>query len=234
MRHEQFNFSSGEEVLSGVRIVDKDSPQPKLLFLHGGGSSTKERFFWLAEDLLEKKIGSILFDFSGHGQSTGEISSSSLAKRTEEAKQAAQEIYHPIAVLGSSMGAYVAIQLTQCIPTHTLILFNPAIYTREAWNTPFTEDFTRIIQKTDSWRDSDALEILENFKGNLLVAIGEDDEVIPQEVITLLDKHSPSAKRKEIFRIPKCTHNLHQCFAENPDVKEQVINIIVEIVESVA
>lgn len=231
MRQEQFNFKVGAEKLSAIKLASDNLNQANLLFLHGAGVSTKGRFLYLAESLLEQGIGSVLFDFSGHGESTGTLSSSSLAKRAAEARKAMEYANQPLAVLGASMGAYTAIQLTKDTPVQALILFCPAIYTQAALETPFAEDFSRMIRKKNSWRDSDALAILESFQGNLLIVIGENDEVIPPEVITLLDKHSPNAKHKEVIRIPNCTHNLHLCFSENPNAKEKVINTIVKMIK---
>jgi pimeloyl-ACP methyl ester carboxylesterase len=230
VRQEQFRFSVGNEKLSAIKVAD-DVHEAQVLFLHGAGASTKERFLWLAEALREQGIGSVLFDFSGNGESTGTMSSSSLAQRTREAQAALQHVQQPVAVLGASMGAYSAILLTQYILVQTLILFCPAIYTKEAFNVPFTAEFSRIIRKQHSWRDSDALEILERFTGNLLIVIGDDDEVIPGEVITLLDKHSPRVKEKEVMRLPKCTHNLHLCFLENPAAHDRLTNTIVRMIK---
>lgn len=230
MRHEKFNFKVGREKLSALKLLDARH-QASMLFLHGGGSSNKERYLWLAEALLNEGIGSVSLDFSGHGESSGTVKSSSLAQRIREARGALEYTTPPRAVFGSSMGAHTAIQLTKELPIQTLILFNPAVYTSKAQEVYFTEEFTTLIRRPHSWRDSDALETLEDFKGNLLIVIGEDDKVIPPEVIKLLDKHSPNVKKKEIMRLPNCTHNLHLCFSENPTAKDKMINTVVGMIK---
>lgn len=232
MSQERLTFPAGEETLAAIKLTDKTVDKVHLLLLHGGGTSNKERYLYLAQELVGHGIGSLSIDFSGHGESTGITASSSLAKRAREASAALAHVEQPRAVCGSSMGAYTAVKLTQDHPIQTLILFNPAMYTRQAYDVPFAAEFTRLIREPQSWRNSDAWEILENFRGRLLIVIGDKDEVIPPEIITLLDTHSPHVKEKEIIIIPDCTHNIHEGLAKNPAIKERVVETMVRMINN--
>ena len=61
-----------------------------------------------------------------------------------------------------------------------LILLVPAVYTPQAYEIPFrSRRFQPSFASPDSWQDSDAFRILEEFNGNLLVIAAEADAVIP-------------------------------------------------------
>jgi pimeloyl-ACP methyl ester carboxylesterase len=64
--------AAGEDV--AVEVLTNDPRQkPKLLILHGAGKSSRARFKRLAETLLKHYgVGSLIFDFPSHGESSGE------------------------------------------------------------------------------------------------------------------------------------------------------------------
>lgn len=110
----------------------------------------------------------------------------------------------------------------------SLILFAPAIYDKRAYGIPFTKRFSDMIKEKRSWENSDIFSILEKFKGNLLIFIGEKDEVIPNKVIQLLDQHSPHAANKEIVVLPGAGHAIHTWIQEKPNLADEVAKKIVE------
>lgn len=215
-----FTIKVGQETLAGT-ILDNGNfcATPRFVFLHGGGDySIKERIYDFAEPILKKKINILTFDFSGHGESTGQIKESSLKKRVMEAKEVINQFVteSPIIFSGASMGGYIALKILKSYNVKTLILFGPALYDAKAYDVRFDQGFTQIIREPESWGNTDALKTLENFEGNLLIVIGEKDEVIPPGVIQLIYHHAKKARKKEIYIIPNCPHKINTWIVDYP------------------
>jgi pimeloyl-ACP methyl ester carboxylesterase len=208
---------------------------PNFVFLHGAGLSTKEKIFNIAKPIIKNGIDVLAFDFSGHGESTGKLKKSSLFKRVNEAKEIINQFASkkPLTLCGASMGGFVAIKMLEFCEIDKLILLCPALYDTKAYHVPFDDGFTEIIRVPTSWRNSDALTILEKFTGKLLIIIGEKDEVIPNEAIDLLIKHTPKVKQKEIYRIPNCPHQMSAWLTDNkPELEKTQNKIMVFLSES--
>lgn len=197
------------------------------MVLHGAGDSSRERFSRMREHLNADGLPSVCFDFIGHGQTGGNLRSTSLQKRT---KQAAAVIRHtcafPLTLIAASMGAYTAIKLTQLFPVKNLVLLVPAVYTPVAYHLPFGPEFSAAIRTPNSWRESDAFGILEKFKGHLLVVAAENDQVIPKEIITLIHESAKHAKTNRIHTVPNSGHR--SLFPEDRDF-DRTMNMIIEM-----
>ena len=183
-------FEAGKENITGTIIGTNTEKKSDFIFLHGAGKSTKEKAHGFFDTLLFKTIPNITtFDFSGHGESSGTLKKSSLQKRIFETKTAI-DLYttkSQLTVCGTSMGGYIALTMLDYYNVKNLILFAPAVYNDEALALPFDAGFTEAIRKPKSWQKSSVLQSLENFTGNLLLVIGTQDEVIPKDVIALID-----------------------------------------------
>ena len=202
---------------------------PSLLFLHGAGTANKNRAEYLQEEIKDCGIESYSFNFSGH--SGIDLEESSLEKRYKEAKRVIKELNlkKPLSLFGSSMGAYIAIKLLEEFEISNLILFCPALYSSKAFNISFGPNFTKILREINSWKNSDAFEIIKNFKGNLRIFIGEKDEVVPKQLIEMLDENSRNTSSKKIIIIPQATHALHQFISENKMWKARVKDEICQL-----
>ena len=115
------------------------------------------------------------------------------------------------------MGGYIAIKMLKLYHVETLILVCPALYDAKASDVRFDLGFTEIIRSPESWRNTDVLKTLEAYTGNLLVVMGENDEVIPPGVIELIMRHTPHARKKELYSIPDCPHKIHQWIVDYPN-----------------
>ncbi len=212
MRNQKsFIFKVKDENIAGMILSKKENIDlPKFVYLHGAGIGQKERVNSISLPILNSGINILAFDFSGHGESTGELKKSSLQKRVNEAKEIIDHFAskEPLTICGSSMGGYVSIKLLEHFKIDTLILFCPALYDKNAYSVRFDEGFTEILRSPESWKNTDVLSLLENFTGKLLIIIGEKDEVIPKGVIDLINNHTPNAKKKEIYIIPNCPHRM--------------------------
>jgi len=184
--------------------------------------------------LATLNIESFTFDHSGHGESTGELKKSSLKKRVDEATEAlkASSLSTPISLCGFSMGGYVSIKLAESLGLENiqnLILFCPGIYNAEAYSVQFDQGFTDILRTKDSWENSDAFQILDKFTGNLLIIIGDQDEVIPEGIADQLYESTSSAKSRELIYLPGCTHSINSWFKNNPEEANRIIQKIASL-----
>jgi pimeloyl-ACP methyl ester carboxylesterase len=104
------------------------------------------------------------------------------------------------------MGAYTAIKLAETFSVANLILLVPAVYTPQAYETSFGPAFSAVIRVPDSWQDSDAFRILEEFKGHLLVIAAEADAVIPMAVIQKIQAAAGQAATNRLHIVPESRH----------------------------
>ena len=183
-----------------------------------------------AKPVVEQGSSIGAFDHSGHGESTGEEKKSSLEKRVREACAVIDGFAGDSlrTVCGSSMGGYVAIKMLEKYPLQNLILYCPAVYDKAAYSVPFDSGFTEIIRQPESWKNTDAVGILENFHGNLLVIIGSEDITIPKGVIELINNHASNTKRKEILIVPGAPHAIHSWLGDRPQEAAKVANKVAE------
>ena len=177
------------------------------IVLHGAGQSSLERFSRMRDRLNASGLPSVCFDFIGHGRTGGDIRSTSLCSRTEQAAAVIRRTCtEPLTLIAASMGAYTAVKLTELFSVENLILLVPAVYTPLAYHLPFGPQFSKAIRAPGSWRESDAFTILERFQGNLLVVAAENDSVIPDGVITGIHGAAKNSRTNQVYTIPGSGH----------------------------
>lgn len=233
IKEEELQFKVDNEVLSALSLLPPSGAKHQIFSFHGAGSSSKDRILYLLRELsMRSNLGALAFDFSGHGESSGSIGELSLKKREQQAEEAVNKFGNePLHLIGSSMGGDTALRMLEYVRPHTIVLFAPALYTDDVYETPFGTDFTAAIRKPESWKQASAvLSLLEGYTGQLLIFIGEEDEVVPRGVIDLLDTHSTQVSRKEIVRLPGCDHSIHSYISENAQIKEEVIHKILDFI----
>ncbi len=221
---EKFEVPYGPDWLKGDTIsVDGKAD---LFFLHGAGTSSRERFVSLREALLEKGIGSTAFDHIGHGETGGELLGSSLEDRTVQASVVLSGLETPPrAFFGTSMGAYTAIRLAVDTPVDALILGVPGVYAPEAYAVPFGPDFSAILRRERSWETSDAFDFLSHFNGKLLIIRAMRDEVVPSEIPERLFESALQASHREILDVD-CDHQIMRHVHSDPQILEDFANKI--------
>lgn len=224
-----------EETISGI-IFSKNNINlaPQFIFLHGAGTGVKERVLSIATPIIEHNINILAFDFSGHGESSGQLKQGSLEQRVHEAKAMIDQFASkekPLIVCGSSMGGFVAIKLLEFFEINTLILLCPALYDKKAYATTFDDGFTEIIRSPESWKKTDALPLLENFTGRILIVMGEKDTVIPPGVIELINYHTPHAIKKELYFIENCPHNIATWISDHQFEQNKLHQKILKYIE---
>lgn len=225
----EFSTKYQEHTLSADRWYTKGQLE-EVILLHGGGTSSKAGFIRLRETLINMGLGTLSFDFLGHGQSGGTLEGFSLKDRVDQAKaiinSSVSNENSKLNIMGFSMGAYIATLLTQHYNVSRLGLFIPAMYSRKAYEIPFGPNFSKVIRKPQSWLDSDGFQVIRNFHGNLLIVSAENDGIVPATIPELLYKNSVNCEWKHHYIIPEGTHNLSKLAYDAPHQRYSLLHNI--------
>ena len=228
-----FQVNFGSNTLIGDVLGPKNSP--RVLVLHGAGNSNRDRFRTLREELFAEGISSAAFDFVGHGDTGGDLKNSSLSSRTRQACRVVDSLnlQQPISVIGASMSAYTSVKLLEHFQIKSLILLVPAMYTSQAYTTPFNRGFSDIIRQPQSWVQSDAWRILADYTGRLLIVAGENDQIIPRDVINRIYDSAVNAVERKLYIAPNAAHFVFTDLRENDPAEfnyvfDQICNILRE------
>ena len=201
--------------------------KPTIFSLHGGGPSNRVRASYIAEEFCRHGKSTLRFDFSGQGDSSGLMAESSLQKRRMEALAIAKHLQpEGTVVIGTSMGAHIACRLTSFMPISHLVLFCPAAYGAAAETAAFGSDFTSIIRQPQSYLDSLAWSDLSTFKGHAAIIIGNEDAIIPGEVVELYQGSLKQAASLVTLNIGNCPHNIHDWLGQNPAQQRMVLDFL--------
>ncbi|WP_176644804.1 alpha/beta hydrolase [Duganella sp. SG902] len=220
--------------LKGDHYVGRDSN--RILYLHGAGNSTRRGHHLLRGALQRRGLGSVCFDAVGHGDTGGTLAESSVASRTRQAQAvlaavAGRALPEPLVVIGSSMGAYNAIRLSERHRVDALVLIVPGVYTPSAYEVPFGPAFSAIIRRERSWADSDAWDILSRFEGRLLVIHAEHDAVIPLEISERLVAAATRAESRQLHIVRGAEHNrLWSLLEETPEHFDAAVDMVAAMV----
>lgn len=205
--------SGGYRITGNLSQVESKSKIWSLC-LHGGGTATKEKYLRWQKHLSTKGIHSLAIDFLGIGESEGIFHESSLSNRIQNAKDAIEYIHTitfespTIIINGSSMGGYIAACVCNYEPDIAgIILTSAAAYTPSANDKKFGPEFTQTLKTTTNFSNSIAFRELERYKGRILVAYGNHDSVIPEEV---KQKYKREALRRlgNYVEIQSCGHKM--------------------------
>ncbi|HEX4774539.1 MAG TPA: alpha/beta fold hydrolase [Candidatus Saccharimonadales bacterium] len=215
--------------IDGEQIVCESSLHAKnAVILHGGGPSMLERYYSLAEQLINRGVGVILFGFSGHGESSGKLEDQSLERRVWQAREVIREIvpHGPLYLIGFSMGAQAVCDLLPELAdrTESVLLACPAIYADSAHGLRFgNPQFTSILRTPGSWKISRAYENLRHFSGKAIIAIGSEDEVIPKGIIKLLQE---AAQNPVYLEYPGATHKFADWLGAHPQELAELVKLL--------
>jgi pimeloyl-ACP methyl ester carboxylesterase len=214
-------------------VISKNS-RPEVLILHGAGNSSRGDFRLFRQQLLNHEISSAAFDFVGHGNTGGELKSSSLISRTRQACSVVDSLnlQQPFSVIGASMGADIAVKLLEQYQIKNLILIVPAMYDSKAYQVAFNKGFTEIIRRPQSWDHSDAWQILSEYKGRLFIIAAENDVVIPLGIVNRIYDSAVKAEKRTLFVAPEASHAVFTDLrSNNPESFCSVLGQIVEILK---
>lgn len=215
----------------GYRFAKNQKKLSTFVAIHGATSGNPNRLLSFAKSVVEMGLSIVTVDHSGCNKDYHFQQEMSLKERVFEVdaliKKYVDHQAKDLTFYGESMGGYVAIKLAEKYRPKNLILFCPAIYDFAAFDVPFGPDFSTIIRKDESWKKSDAGKVLQNFKGNMLLIIGDKDTVIPSGVIDYIDIHTQHLIKKEIIKIPGAPHKMHEWMLSNPTEAQQIADKVV-------
>jgi pimeloyl-ACP methyl ester carboxylesterase len=201
--------------LTGANETDKAD----ILILHGAGDSHRGRAAYLADLYAQNGLSALRFDFSGHGESSGEMLQASLNKRLSEARHMAKTYLRqdkPATVLGVSMGGHVASRLLPDFNIGHLVLFCPAAYPAASEDKQFGADFRAIISQS-RYQDAPQWPDLKAYTGMATLIMGESDTIIPAEVIRLYVDALEQQSDFVHIGIPDAGHALYDYLPSHPD-----------------
>jgi pimeloyl-ACP methyl ester carboxylesterase len=224
MNERRFELDVDDETVVGGILGTANAPG--VLFLHGAGQSHRQRQRPLREDLAAQGLGSVAFDFSGHGDSSANTPGS-LKKRLREAEQVRQHVdpQHRIhTVAGTSMSGEIAIRLacSDAGDIDHVVLMVGAIYDRAAFALPFGPGFSAAIRRPGSWRDAETLELIRGYRGGLTIIRTLDDAVIPFDVADLLVEAAQSARFRRLIDLPGVDHRLSEKLAQDAGLRQRI------------
>lgn len=196
-----------------------------VIILHGAGKANKQRYYSLAEEIMKRGKGVILFDFSGHGESSGKLAELSLNRRRDQAIAIIDTLIpdkSPLYFLGFSMSGQTVCDLLPKYGdrTKSILLGNAAMYRQDVYDLPFgSTEFTNKIRQGD-WETSRALEYLAHYEHKTIVAIGDQDEVIPRGVTQLFYQ---TARRPLSIEYAGVSHSLGLWLNKHPSELEKLV-----------
>ena len=204
-----------------------------IIFFHGLMSDiTGEKPSTFRKFCRKKKIGFLAFEYSGHGKSSGEFTSSNISKWTNDAKQlikAKLKKNKSLIFVGSSMGSWIALNLfpvfKKQIKGFVGISSAPEFLEKLMWK-KFTKKIKKIIMtrkiyylKKGQWTYPITKQLIMNGrknkvlnkKINLNIPItlfhGLKDEIVPLTFSKKILKIFPKAKKK-LIKIKNGDHSL--------------------------
>lgn len=198
--------------VDGERLVCEFAIRKRTaVILHGAGTSSRKRMYNLARALLEQNVGVVLFDFSGHGDSSGKLTELSLARRQLQAQAVIDSLVPPnihLYLMGFSMGAQTVCDILPYYASRvaSILLGCPAMYSQVVHDLPFgAPTFTAILRTAESWAKSKAPARLAAYQGPVIVAIGTEDNVIPKGVV---ERYKQAARRLKYIEYRGVDHRL--------------------------
>lgn len=149
-------------------------PEKIALLIHGGNSDLSS--LSPLEDLLRKKnIATLSFNLSGLNSTSK--TKSSLSQNINESIAFYSLLKKVDIVIGYSLGGYIAIHLAKKFQVDQLILFCPAIYSDQAVNKTYGNEFKNEISKPYSFYSSSIWHFLMEYKREVLIVYGELDGI---------------------------------------------------------
>ncbi|CAL9314427.1 alpha/beta hydrolase [Streptomyces sp. SudanB182_2057] len=201
------------------------------LLLHGAGNGSKERSLPFLDDFAGHGCRALAFDFSGHGESTGELAELSLRRRYEQAVSvldAHAPADDPLIIVGFSMSGQTVADLMRHYGRRVAAvgLCAPAVYGQDAWDVPFGNGdsrFSELIRTPDSWRGSPALEVFRAYAGRAVLAVPGHDTIIPAAVTEAVQEALSERARFSRFDLPDAEHMLGLWFRDHAEDRREFV-----------
>ena len=247
--------------LEGRRLYNGEHEEPWILSIHGARADyTKSDA--VSFGLQERGYSLLGMNLSGHSKAgVREPEAVTLGDNVQEADVFFNYLNgnRKKVVIAYSLGGTPALKLLEkhAQEIDKLVLFYPGIYTTEAYNKHFGSEFRETITRPYSYRENDTVDLLQSFKGKLLLIKGQYDGLdpvvygkpeggsagevevdgesyyspIPKEVIDLVYAAVP-AERRNLIEIPNCGHSVVLWMREHTDEAAQFLDTLDDFLKS--
>lgn len=240
-----FEHNFGEYSLEGRILYNSRYEKPWLISVHGARSDyTKSDAVTVG--LRECGYSILGFNMSGHNPASKiPLEQTTLGNNVKET-----EVFYSYLdpqrkkkILAYSLGATPALKILgmHLDQVDRIVLFGPALYSVQAYDKHFGEEFRRTTSKPFSYRENDVIANLEAFQGRLLLIKGEYDALdpaahgkqegisagkveignkryyspIPKEVIDMIYNAVPP-QRREMIIVPGSDHGVVPWIIDHP------------------
>ncbi|MBU0962445.1 MAG: alpha/beta fold hydrolase [Nanoarchaeota archaeon] len=183
----------------------KDIIGPTMLILHAlTGKKENKTINFLAKRLPEFGYKTIQFDFSGHGESGGNIEEATVSKQLEDIKSVISQLkIKELIIIGNSFSVITALAFSKEKDVKGLILLGGRakyleyIKTLEKINTKYKLIDNIFIDESfvDDYKKYDPIKNISGLDIPILIIHGENDEIIPKEDAQILYNSCPSKKK---------------------------------------
>lgn len=236
-RLSSFTHDHDGERLSGVDSGDDGGREPAatVVLLHGAGiNGSKERLLPLLDEFVARGCRGLALDFSGHGESTGELRELSLRRRFEQAAaviDARVPADGPLVLVGFSMSGQTVADLARHYGERVAAigLCAPAVYAAEAWALPFGEgdgEFSTIIRAPEGWRASPALDAFREYSGRAVLAVPGRDDIIPPAVTEAVADALSTRAQFTRLELPDAEHWLGLWLRDHADDRREFVDAV--------
>lgn len=199
MFKQKINFKNSRKLNLSAIFEGEDKNAPVVVMCHGFHSSKDNPITSraLAQKLVEEDISVLRFDFSGHGQSQGDIDGITPLAGLDDLKSAIKNLgKRKIGLYGSSFGSYVVLLYATDQPVLALALKAPV----SDWSqVQISNDRgTKFRQEV---KDINIYQQAKNIKAPTLIIHGDQDDVVPlSQSQRLLKSLGSKTKRLEIIK----------------------------------
>jgi hypothetical protein len=225
-------FKVGEETLAATKIYAASHKEPSVISFHGfGQTASRTRIRYMLDYLAQHGLSSACFDFSGNGDSTN-VESATLNLRTKQALAAANELGRKegsLALIGTSMGGFIAALLAPQLKPRSVVLISPAIYADEAMEIKLDQNFPTAARASGDYMNSSALRALSTFEGKLLIIAAERDTVLPKGTIDLYAGCARSAKSAKVITLDTAEHKVNLWLQEQEEERSRVLSEVLAV-----
>jgi len=182
------------ESISGT-LITPGTLVPGVLFVHGWGGS-QSQYVARAREIAALGCICLTFDLRGHERTRGMYETVSRAENLQDLLAAYDTLAarrhvdpNAIALVGSSYGGYLGAILTSMRPVKWMALRVPALYVDADWTSPKLQlhkdhDLKGYRKAFIPAAENRALRAVHAFEGDVLLVESENDQVIPQTVLT--------------------------------------------------
>lgn len=235
------------ERLSCVSGGGDDGPgaAATVVLLHGAGLGNKERLLPLLEEFVARGCRGLALDFSGHGESSGELKDLSLRRRFEQAVSVIDTSVPadgPLILAGFSMSGQTVADLAGHYGRRVVALglCAPAVYGAEAWQVPFGEGGApparaksrvgRALQRdhpgAGQLAAGPALDVLRGYDGRAVLAVPGTDAVIPPAVTEAVTDALTARAQFTRLEFPDADHMLGLWLREHPADRARFVDAV--------